>query len=189
MEIRKTRISDIPEISELHRKYFDKHHFTSHFSRNLLEKYFSSLVENNSFCYSLVDENKRIRGYLISGWNIETSLSGFQKKYFLRILMHLLIHPQFIPEKIISVITNLLSPGKKNELIQIYIIAVDTNYMRGAGKSLITFYEKELDRNKITRYGLSVRKNNNRAIKFYQNNGFIEISREKYSISYYKDLE
>jgi ribosomal protein S18 acetylase RimI-like enzyme len=188
MEIRRTETYDINEIAELHSKLFDKSHFTSTFPQHLLRKYFQFLIRDNDYCFTLTDDNNKIRGYIISGGNVDAALSMFLKENLFNITLQLLKNPNFISEKVLSFISGLFSNNKVNELLQIYIIAADGGSVRGTGKALLNYYEKVLlDRN-IHEYGLSVRKNNSKAIAFYKKNGFIEISRSRYSLTYRKNL-
>ncbi len=179
----------IKKIVRLHKQLFDKDHFTATFSEDLLEHYFRMLLDSSKFKYVASIEND-LAGYLIGGVNLDKVLSDFTKKYFLKLLHQLKSNPNFIKEKIRDLISKIISLNRKSsaEMRLFLIAAKHTEEIKGVGKKLIQQFERELLENKISVYGLSVRKHNSKAIDFYIQLGFIEEFRTKKSIYFIKYL-
>jgi ribosomal protein S18 acetylase RimI-like enzyme len=187
MNIRPIEKKDIPAIASLHKNSFDKTHFTSFFSYELLNRYINTLIEFNPYSY-LVEEGGRILGYLIGGNHTESALNYFLKNNYLKIILILLLHPRFIVEKIRSVILKIKKVKVSSAEYKIYIIAtIPEAQGRGIGKALINIFETELKKNGINEYGLSVRELNINAISFYENNNFIKVNKI-YKSLYYKKI-
>jgi len=56
--IRGVSENDIANIIELHLKSFSKNHFSTVFSRDLLQKYFIKLIAINKFCFVYYDNKE-----------------------------------------------------------------------------------------------------------------------------------
>ncbi|MDR3667137.1 MAG: GNAT family N-acetyltransferase [Ignavibacteriaceae bacterium] len=182
----------IPKMSELHINSFDIHHFTSRFGRELLNSYLKFLIAHNNYSYVAIDEEQnKFTGYLICGDKTEKSINLFIKNNFVKVIKLLLKNPIFIIEKINEIITKLIPLiGKKSKTeMRVFIIAIDNKYQgKGTGYLLLKALESDLIKDSISQYGLSVRKENKKAIEFYNKNLFkIEFENKK-SIFYIKKL-
>jgi ribosomal protein S18 acetylase RimI-like enzyme len=188
MNLRQIDNRDIPAIALIHKQSFDKTHFTSFFSPDLLSRYIKILIDFNPYSY-LAEENDRILGYLIGGNKTGAALDIFTKNNYLKIILALLLHPGFILEKMQSVLLKLNKIKISTVEYKIYIIASLPEVQgKGIGRALINIFENELRVNGIREYGLSVREQNNNAISFYENNNFIRINKIHKSIYYKKTL-
>jgi ribosomal protein S18 acetylase RimI-like enzyme len=190
MIIRNLELSDISELSKLHKNIFGKTHFSSTFSLPLLEKYFYELLAHNQYKFVSI-ENEKITGYLIAGKNVDEPVNKFFKKNIFQIFITLMLNPIFIIEKILYFI--LKFAWKKENVhcnhVSVYLIAVDSRIQnKGIGKRLLKFFEDDLIKYKIFNYTLAVRKNNKNAIEFYQKNNFSVIESDFKSISFIKYL-
>ena len=184
--IRRAEQKDICKISLLHKKAFDKTHFTANFSINLLNYYFENLINNFSFNYVLYEEDI-LEGYLIGGIDPKLSVNSFIKAHFMGVIKTLLINPRFIPEKISEIFGDKSSSKLENDPT-IYIIAANPDYRGGAGIKLLEEFEKEIKSKNYRKYTLSVRKENIKAIDFYKRNDFRLVSESKESYKFYKLL-
>lgn len=179
----------IKELAKLHKQLFDKDHFTSTFSEDLLSDYFTALLNKSQFNYKAIVDNE-IVGYLIAGVNLDKVLSDFSRKNFLRLFYSLVRNPRFVKEKIFDLFSKIfLSNRKSSAEMRLFLIAAKhSENIKGVGKKLIQQLEQDLIKNKITVYGLSVRKHNSKAIDFYLQQGFVEEFRTNKSIYFTKSL-
>lgn len=180
----------LKKIVKLHKQLFDKEHFTSTFSEDLLKKYFSDLVKSSPFKYLAIAENELV-GYLIGGVNLNYALSEFSKKHFLKLVLLLLRNPEFIKEKIQDIFRKIFLTTQKSSIeMRLFLIAAKHNEQtKGIGRKLIQKFEQDLIQNKVHAYGLSVRRHNNKAIDFYYKLGFVEEFRTNKSIYFIKRLK
>lgn len=188
MNVRQIEIKDVSAIALLHKKSFDKTHFTGFFSTELLNRYIKVLIDYNPYSY-LVKEGDIILGYLIGGNQTEAALNYFSKNNYLKIILTLLLHPKFIVEKLRSLLLKIYKVKLSGVEFKIYIIATLPEAQgKGIGKSLINCFENELRNKGISEYGLSVREQNTKAISFYENNNFIRINKIHKSLYFKKIL-
>jgi ribosomal protein S18 acetylase RimI-like enzyme len=186
MIIKRAEPKDINKISLLHKKAFDKTHFTANFSINLLDYYFDNLIKSFSFNYVLYEENI-LEGYLIGGIDLQKGVNSFIREHLLGVIKTLLMNPRFIPEKISELFGGTSSP-ESEKVPTIYIIAANPEFKGGAGKKLLEEFEKEIKSKNYKKYTLSVRKENIKAINFYKKNNFELDSESKQSYKFYKLL-
>ena len=94
----------------------------------------------------------------------------------------------FIAEEKNNIIANAVVLMRKNsKIVRLYSLAVDpTRQHHGIGRSLCDYVENLLIKKRYTEIRLEVRKDNRRAIRFYQKSGY-QIFGE--SIKYYEDGE
>jgi len=192
MIIRKIVNEDIDNICELHLRSLDKNHFTSTFNSKLLVKYFQKLLRENKYSYLATEENNSSPvAFLIAGYKTNKAINEFIKENIAPVFFTLLRNPQFITEKIFELFRELFSVSKKIELtkLQLYLIEVDPAHRKkGFAKELISNFEKELKKDKVYYYGLSVRKTNVEAIKFYSKSNFEVENTNGTSIHYTKEI-
>jgi len=189
IQIRNLEHNDIDEIIKIHLESFDKSHFTSHFSAKKLYAYFSILLRNNPFSYVVVMDTK-IMGYILGGVDPLVGVNKFLRKNILYIIWLLIKHPDFLKEKLVEKIYKRKSSSIQfnNEPV-IYIIATNPSFKLGFGKKLLNHFEKNIIQKDYCRYHLSVRKDNQEAINFYEKNGFILYQENKISFGYYKKIK
>jgi hypothetical protein len=81
MNIIQIEEKDVPAIALVHKKSFDKTHFTAFFSPELLKRYIKTQIDYNSHSY-LVEEGGRILRYLIGVNRKEAVLNNFSKNNY-----------------------------------------------------------------------------------------------------------
>ena len=186
--IRAISENDIDKIIDLHLKSFSKNHFTTAFSRDLLNKYFRKLIDINEYCIVYFDKTEEeLLGYVIAGFNTGEAVSQFTKENKFSLMFTLLKNPRFYLEKMRTLFKQLIKRNVTTTQCRLFLIAVNENHKgEGIGKKLINYFEDQLRQGEIKDYGLSVRKENRNAIMFYNNSGYIIDSEDSKSISYKK---
>jgi ribosomal protein S18 acetylase RimI-like enzyme len=182
--------SDIKDLCLIHKNTFSKDHFSTRFSNKLLENYFRHLIKVNEYSFICKKQNLLV-GYVIGGKNIKTALDNFLKENKNKITLTILKNPSFIYEKVIEFISKILKIEKTSKIpLRLFLIAINPNYRsHGIGKEMIRYFEMILLRDKISEYGLSVRKDNTGAINFYRQLGYIEELSNQKVIFFKKTLQ
>ena len=173
--LEKTEINNnmLNQIADIHREAYSNEHFTSSFSIKKLVEYNSALISASDI--TIVAEEDGIIGFIIAGENIAAGVRQFTEKNRIWILGRLLQKPIHFFSKISIMIQTRLNPPKPSQA-QFRLLSIATRpdtQSKGIGADMIDFLEKELLKLKINIYGLSVKSSNNRAINFYECNGFI----------------
>lgn len=189
--IRRADTKDIENIIKLHLRSFDKNHFSTTFSKNLLKKYFNELIKMNEYCFVYYcTETEQLLGYIIAGFNTDEVVKKFTKDNLFSIVIILLKNPSFILEKANDLYEQMF--GKdfiKKAKCRLYLIAVEKKYKgKGIGAKITKYLEHELKQNGIDEYGLSVRKENINAISFYNKCHYIPEFENSKSIYYLKNI-
>ena len=190
MIIRKANIDDVKDISKLHQFAFDKDYFTYMFSTKMLIRFYSTLISLNNYNYLAIDNENNALGFIIAGFKTKASINIFIKKNVLSLSFILLRHPKFLFKKI----KTFFQRNSNNEFIsranlRLLSIAVNkASEQKGVGTKLLEQFEYDLKLNGKDIYGLSVKKNNINAIKFYLKNNFKVEREEKNAIYYIKEV-
>ena len=190
MLIRKAEEKDIKNICTLHAHAFDEDHFTSTLSNSSLSKFYSTLFKYNNYNFVAYDENNILIGFVVAGNKTKYAIDLFIKDNYHVLLLALLKNPQFLFKKMVSLLKKFINKSKSSNVeMRLLSIAVSKNSKeKGIGTALIEYLEENLRKNEIYSYGLSVKKSNSNAIKFYNKNNFrIEIE-EKNGLYYLKNL-
>lgn len=168
--------SNLDEICLIHQKSFGDAHFTSVFPWELLKKYYKEIIAVCKYKVVVYEPvEKKPIGFAIGSDNISGLLSSFIKDNFLTLLLLLIKHPKFLIEKIRGFIFSLVSREKFNSEAKVMLLSIAVNpviNMKGKGEIVLSEFENILKFNGITLYNLGVRKNNARAIRFYEKTGF-----------------
>lgn len=190
IEIKATTFDDVPIIVELHYKAYNKSHFTSVLSSEMLTLYYHEFLQRNKICF-LGYINGTPAGFVLGGEDVDTPLSILISKHRVGIFLTLLHNPRFIVEKICDVVLNKLFPPKKSaEKIILLSIAVDPQYQRHKlGSELVAKFEEGVIKEGSNSYALFVRKNNSKALSFYQKSGFTIENNYRQSFSMVKVLK
>ena len=188
MQIKNIEIKDIPVIASSYKKTFSREHFSVNFSEKLLEKYFITLVNNFNYNRILINNEKKLVGYLIGGKFPSFAVKQFIKKNLKEIIVVFIKNPRFIVEKFFEIINNIFNPNKEADLDEntLCLIATDREEQgKGFGKLLIEDFESLLKKNNYSSYYLAVRRTNIQAISFYEKSHFSRI-KETGTMIYYK---
>lgn len=190
MLIRKAEEKDIKNICTLHAHAFDEDHFTSTLSNSSLSKFYSTLFKYNDYNFVAYDENNILIGFVVAGNKTKYAIDLFIKDNYHVLLLALLRNPHFLFQKIKGLLNRFIKKSRSsNADMRLLSIAVNKNSKeKGIGTALIEYLEENLRKNEIYSYGLSVKKSNTQAIRFYNKNNFrIEIE-EKNAFYYIKNL-
>lgn len=180
----------LEEVARIHYSAYSKKHFTSIFSYEKLKEYYHELIESSDISLFYSDEGRSV-GFIIAGVGITNGVARFIRNNRLYIIMLLITHPRFLIEKVTDTIKGLL-PSKeyKTSKFRLMSIAVDSAaHSKGYGKKMLAEFELCLAKKSIRDYGLSVRKENERGVKFYENNGFILEAETSDSYYFKKDIK
>lgn len=179
----------LEEIARIHYSAYSEEHFTSNFSLKKLKEYYKELIISSDLSLFFTDEGRSI-GFIIAGESISKGVSHFIKGNRSYIIFLLLTHPKFLLEKLTDILKSFL-PSEKKECskFRLMSIAVDsTIHSRGYGKRMLQIFEEYLKKGSHLSYGLSVRNDNEKGIRFYIDNGFVLEAETSDSHYYRKDL-
>jgi len=163
------------EIARMHYTAYSKKHFTSIFGLDKLKEYYKDLIESSDLSLFFLDNGVSV-GFIVSGEHISKGVSIFINKNRFYILFKLLTHPRFLIEKMIDTMKTFIPKAETQvSKYRLMSIAVDSKLQsNGYGKKMLDDLENYLVKDLKKSYGLSVRKENDKAVKFYERNGFIK---------------
>lgn len=178
-------------VADVHYGAYSRDHFTSCFSKTLLEEYYKYLICNSNLSLVAI-ENGKVVGFVVGGYSVGRGVSQFISDRRSDLLKVFVKNPKFIFEKLWSAVSSRLRrrvPVITVSEYRLMSIAVKPSIQsRGVGATLLKFFEKNLLDNNISEYGLSVRKKNERAVEFYIKNGFKPQKETRDSLYFYKEL-
>lgn len=170
------------EIAGIHKSAYSSHHMTAHFSQAMLEEYYRCLVNESDLCILALDGsennegrlNARVIGFIVAGAAVSKGVASFLRSNRFYVFSLMLKNPMFLWKKITSLfLTRLIREKPSAAKFRLLSIGVFGSYQSaGVGKAMVSFFEDELRKSGVDSYGLSVRTENERAISFYQKNGF-----------------
>ena len=176
------------DFASIHQSAYSNNHFTSLFSSNKLKQYYKTLIHCSDLSLIIYADEKAL-GFIVSGINVSRGVSVFKRlnRFYLAIL--LVSNPKFLIEKISSIVFAAFSKSHVNSTkFRLLSIAVDNSIQsKGIGNDLLSQFEVLLKERGVESYGLSVRIENPRAIKFYMSKGF-EIEMEKGETLYLRKI-
>jgi ribosomal protein S18 acetylase RimI-like enzyme len=189
MIVRPVTLNDFESIALIHKASYSNSHVTSFFSLYLLSQYYKAIWDKNPCAFIAITDSGEPVGFVIGGDDLDKPIQRFIRTHILALAMVLIQHPKFIFFRIADKLKK--KSEQKNTAIpfQLLSIAVKKNgQSTGCGKLLLQAFEQKLLGENIKQYGLSVKKNNERAINFYKKNGF-EIEFDTFTIRcYYKNI-
>lgn len=179
-------------IAEVHYGAYSKEHFTSCFDKDLLSRYYNSLIRNSDLSIVAVEEGVVV-GFIVAGYSVGRGVSQFIKDNRASVVRVFFKNPRFIYEKALSTVASKLAKGGVSVPVspfRLMSISVRSGIQsRGVGSKLLQFFEEKLLASNIAEYGLSVRKKNQRAIEFYIRNSFSVQKETRDSLYFYKELK
>ncbi|MCG3677409.1 GNAT family N-acetyltransferase [Aliarcobacter butzleri] len=173
-DIRLASEQDLMFISKIHKSSYSKIHFTSYFSLDLTEKYYSYFINNKDSKIFVLTKNKKILGFVVCGENISKQLTLFKREQRLQILKTVIINPYIVFKKVIINIFNKLFDSQINyrETNFLILSIVSSGEEKGLGSLLLEYVKKYGLKNDINKIGLYVRISNISAINAYLKNGY-----------------
>lgn len=167
-------------IARIHKSAYSSDHLTAHFSADKLATYYRHLVEAGELSIlastSAQDPAGTAVGLIVGGRRVSHGVTTFLAAHRLYVAGVLLRRPRFLVEKACAKLKAWTSPKtakRPGASFRLLSIAVDaTKQSSGVGAAMLRQYEERLGELGIASYGLSVRTENGRAIKFYLSKGF-----------------
>ena len=194
MTTRPAKFDDVRRIAEIHKSQFGTH-LLGKYSVELLTSFYSEFVDRAAFLVH-VSKNE-IDGFVLGGDSSQLNLckNEFVRDHFVRCVWETSCRPQVWYAGVRGGAQRMWDYHKnkraqKNSItslkIRLLSIAVDKRAMgKGVAVELIMGFER-LVCGITSKYGLSVKKDNTRAVKFYQKLGFEVESTEGESINFKK---
>ena len=154
---------------------FDKSYFSVYYTLSDLSKYFIKLLEFNEYNY-VCEDNNMIIGYLIGGFRTQEAVNIFLKENRIKILYYIFRNPKFIMIAINKLFKKTVSKKLKSKVgLRLFLIGVDPSVSKkGVGAQLVKKFEEDIVLKGFNEYGLYVRTDNQKAISFYLNRGFVK---------------
>ena len=160
---------DLKNIARVHKKVYSKSHFTSLFSLELLEVFYSYFLDNGSSILLAVDDKKNIQGFIVSGINISDKISKFKSKEKFNIWLTAILHPITATKKMITQVYNKLfiRHSKYNESDYLILSIAVSVQRKGIGSLLLNEATLISQEQGYKNLGLYVRVGNVSALSLY----------------------
>lgn len=179
-------------ISKVHCGAYSEHHFTSCFNKEMLSRYYHFLVSSSDVSIVHLADDGQVDGFVIAGEAVGRGVSQFISAHRLYVVSVLLLNPTFLFEKVRSYLASKFKKsvsGSGISKFRLMSIAVSSDKQsKGVGAEMLDFFENVLKDRGVSAYGLSVRKNNGRAMSFYVRNGFKVEKETNDSLYYFKGI-
>lgn len=174
MAIRKADNRDIQQIALLHKSQFPTH-FLGRYSVKLIGRFYENFIVSSVF---LVNENKlgKIDGFVLGGSKDQLNISKnkFIKTHKFNYIFETILLPTVYLQalsKVVGMFKLQISSEHSVAFTRLLSISVNDD-VKGTGVAVDLLRRFELSILPVKVYGLSVKKDNARAIKFYYKNGF-----------------
>lgn len=173
-DIRLASEQDLIFISKIHKSSYSKIHFTSYFSLDLTEKYYSYFINNKDSKIFVLTKNKKILGFVVCGKNIADQLTLFKKEQRLEIFKTAILNPWVVSKKIIISVFNKFFDIQTNfnETNFLILSIVSSGEEKGVGSLILDYIKNYGIENNINKIGLYVRISNISAINAYLKNDY-----------------
>lgn len=169
--------NDIFKVASIHKQQFPTH-FLGKYSVRLLSAYYKAFLDNSIFLVSR--DNDEVNGFVVGGF--ASNLSCGRRDFLTQNKVLYITETILRPNTYLGVLSRLKSvassmqktKGSNSVTDEIFIlsIAVDKNYMgKGIAQELCHAFEESIKPD-ASEYGLYVRCDNKRAVKFYEKMGF-----------------
>lgn len=179
-------------IAQAHFGAYSKKHFTSCFNKKMLASYYKFLICNSDVSIVHLDDTGKVDGFVVAGESVGKGVSQFIATHRLYVISVLLFNPAFLFEKVRFYLASKLKKTDSAPALakfRLMSIAVSSGKQsRGVGVEMLNYFENVLRGRGIYAYGLSVRKENERAINFYVRNGFAVEKETSDSVYYFKGI-
>lgn len=164
----------VSDIASIHKSAYSEEHFSSLLDIQHLTDYYKELIFNSDISIVCTEKGNTL-GFIISGVNISQGVSIYISVNRIYLLKLMLLNPKFILRKIISKFESLYKGTFETSCpFRLMSISVSKDHQSaGIGVKMLDFLESKLILENISRYGLSVKSENKRAIGFYKRNGFV----------------
>lgn len=170
--------ADLQGLVSVHKKAYSDAHFTSRFSRELLERYYAHFFGSECFVTKAVPAGNAAAapvGFVVSGLGIGARIAAFKRECRTAIVGTVFKHPLAAARKIISDVYYRFfdSPYAYQECPYLILSIASDRSLPGIGAALMKHAMESARSIGCTAVGLYVRVSNIRAIVFYLDNGFV----------------
>jgi len=168
-QIVKASEDDLKNIAKVHKKVYSKSHFTSLFSLELLEVFYSYFLNNGSSILLAVDDKKDIQGFIVSGIDIPDKINKFKSEEKFSIWFTAILHPITATKKMMTQVYNkLFIQHTKFDEADYLILSIAVAVQRkGIGSSLLNEVTLLSQEKGYKNLGLYVRVGNVSALNLY----------------------
>ena len=137
--------ADLPHIANIHKCSYSSEHITSHYTINLLVRFYREISKENDYCYVAIDDNK-IVGFLFAGNKTRVAVNSFISQNLLNVGLVVLRHPSFILSSIKGFIDRFLKKKSGCQIgVTLLSISVDPLSMKkGVGEKMLIHFENTL---------------------------------------------
>ena len=175
--IKQATDNDIFRVASIHKQQFPTH-FLGKYSVKLLSEYYKAFLDNSIFLVS--KHNDEANGFVVGG---SASILSCARRDFLTqnkvlYITETILRPNTywgVLTRFKSVVNSMQQTNKSDIISDEYLIlsiAVNKSYMgKGIAQELCRVFEESIKPD-ASEYGLYVRRDNKRAIKFYEKTGF-----------------
>jgi len=188
MLIRKLEAADLDGVVAVHKTSYPKGHLTSFFPASMLKDYYASMVSDINIALVAVSTENQVLGFVIGGNEVKKDF----KKFITNNIYGLTMVSIRNPVSAVSYLLNFLKPGRRvasKAKTRLLSIAVSSSQQgTGIGHKLIKAFEDILSSRNVYFYGLSVKKDNQSAKKFYDRAGFVIEFETSDGLYYYKKI-
>lgn len=183
VEIRLVNLGDVNDIVRFHEKQFPEYYLTQ-LGSSILYRYYEFFITSPKNKCFLILKKEQIAGIALFVENFEEQISEFYSKYKIllarSILKKLLMMNRVVWGGTFERFSVMLSNSdQQTDLPELTLLslAISEKYRgQGLGRQLLAFAEEYYTLQEVDSYYLSVLSDNERAIKFYEQNGFIVYS-------------
>jgi ribosomal protein S18 acetylase RimI-like enzyme len=194
----------LEEVVQTHKAAFPDYFLTNLGDKFLAKFYRTFLEDENTIAIGAFDQDKLV-GFILCSKNKSEVMKKFYQNNFTFIILSILIQVLKMNKIIISgllsrckmgigFVKSLLFPEKSLQTegtnVRLLSIAVLPEYKgTGTSKGMMNYFHNHLQENNIKAVGLSVKKDNSRAISFYEKMGWITEKEDKNAIYFVKVFE
>lgn len=184
--ISKMEGNDLPAVAKIHKKAWRADHFSSRLSIPLLQVYYGNILKHNPYCF-VAERNNNIIGFATGGSNTRVAIKEFIKENFFSMLIVVIKNPSFLLSRIKNYFAIMSSSNTVNSIanVRLLAIAVDPEIEgKGVATALLRTLENAVKSDGHKYFGLSVHKDNERAIRLYDSLGW-QVEKKEGSAIYY----
>ncbi len=195
MKYRKVCVDDLSEISILHRSLF-KDHYLGKFTLNFIRRFYSCYLTRNIIFLIAESEDNKVVGFVMGGKSsiLAECMNQFMRKFFFQYLVEVIVKPSlwlYTLKRILILFRNKIKRDSKLDRTLTWgllSIGIDKQYQgKGVAKKLLIEFELALPLD-ISKYILSVKEDNKKAIAFYNKNGFVLKTRKRDGLYLEKEI-
>jgi len=187
--IRPATIKDMLEIAYIHKNVFSDH-FIGMLPKYLISRFYQCYLKEENIFLVKTDEAHTISGFILGGYSsmLDKCKGNFIKENIFSLVFSIIVTPKIYP----LFFKRLKKHNEFKSSIPFSLLSIGVQEAfkgKGIAQQLILQFEKTLRAQNIYYYGLSVYRNNGRAINFYKKCNFWEEGESDRLFHFYKEIE